>query len=571
MVLPGSQIKTLVELLQQRAQERPNQIAYTFLVDGEIEETHVTYAELDRQARAIAAHLQSLAAPGERAMLLYPPGLAFIAGFFGCLYAGLIAVPAYPPHARRPMPRLHAIARNAQPKVALTTQVALSTISSQFADQPDLADICVLSTDTIATHQADSWRTPDIHTDTLAFLQYTSGSTGSAKGVMISHGNILHNEQMMAAALENSEESVGVSWLPVFHDMGLIGNVIQPLYVGARIIHMAPLAFLQQPIRWLRAISRYRATCNAAPNFGYDLCVQMVKPEQCADLDLSSWKVAVAGAEPVRAETLRRFAEHFAPYGFRSEAFYPSYGLAEATLFVAGGFSTEPPVLLQVDKAALEAEQVVRPQPEGGHTLVGCGQSWLGQQIAVVQPQTFTRCPAGQVGEIWVSGPSVAQGYWRQAEDTTETFQAYLADTGEGPFLRTGDLGFLQGDELYVTGRVKDLIIIRGRNHYPQDIEQTVENSHQALQMGGGAAFSVDIQGEERLVIVQELKRTALRNLNIDEVLGNIRQAVAQEHQLQVYATLLLKPGAIPKTSSGKIQRHACRDGFLTNTLAAIN
>ncbi len=573
MSLPSPKIDTLVDLLRWRAQQQPHKVAYTFLADGDHEEVNITYAELDRQAQALAVRLQRMVQPGERAILLYPPGLAFITGFFGCLYAGVIAVPAYPPHSKRPMPRLDAIVRNAQPKVALTTQAVWPKVNAQFTERTELTEEFILPTDTLAVEQLELWRPPTLATDSLAFLQYTSGSTGNAKGVMITHGNVFHNEQMIATAFENNEESIGVGWLPLFHDMGLIGHVLQPLYLGIPVILMSPLAFLQRPIRWLRTISHYRATGSSAPNFGYDLCIQAIKPEQCTDLDLSSWRVAVTGAEPVRAETVQRFCERFGPYGFRPEAFYPCYGLAESTVFVSGGLSTDPPILLKVDKAALEKGQVlpvVDDQP-GGQTLVGCGQSWADQQIMIVHPDQLTPCAEGEVGEIWVRGPSVALGYWQQPEATQETFGGYLADTGTGPFLRTGDLGFLQGKELFVTGRIKDLIIIRGRNHYPQDIEQTVEKSHPALQHSAGATFSVEIDGEERLVIVQEVKRTHIRNLPLAEVLGNIRQAVTQEHQVQIHSLLLLEPGTIPKTSSGKIQRRACREEFLANTLAAIN
>lgn len=570
MKLPST-ISTLVDLLQWRAETQPTTHGFTFLADGEGAELPLSYAELDQQARTIAGHLQALAAPGERVLLLYPPGLAFLAGFFGCLYAGLIAAPAYPPHARRPMPRLHSIARSAQPKLALTTQALAASIESQFAGQPDMAQIRVVATDSLSSAGAPPWHAPALQPESLAFLQYTSGSTGNAKGVMISHSNILHNEAMMRVALNNHAQSTGVSWLPVFHDMGLIGYVLQPLYLGVPIILMSPVDFLQRPVRWLQAISRYRATCNAGPNFGYELCVQMITPEQCVGLDLSCWEVASVGAEPVRPETMRRFSERFEPYGFRPDTFYPTYGLAEATLFVSGGVATEPPIFLQVDRATLETKQIAHPQAEGGHTLVSCGHSWLGQEIAIVQPESLVRCPDGQVGEIWVAGPSVAQGYWQQPTATAETFQAYLADSGEGPFLRTGDLGFLHNGELFVTGRIKDMIIIRGRNHYPQDIEETVAQSHEALQSGSGVAFAVEVNGEERLVVVQEIKRAYLRTANLEEVLGNVRQAVVQVHQLQIHATLLLKPGALPKTSSGKVQRRACREAFLHNRLAPLN
>lgn len=567
----GQDITTFVDLLDYRAKNQPERKAYTFLQDGETEVGKLTYKELDRQARAIASQLQNLDVAGCRALLLYPPGLEFIAAFFGCLYAGVVAVPAYPPRRNQNMSRLQAIVTDAQATVALTTTSLLGDIETRFSESPELSELRWLATDSIATDLAQAWQKPDVSGDTLAFLQYTSGSTGTPKGVMVSHGNLWHNSGLIQKCFADTPESMGVSWLPPYHDMGLIGGVLQPLYVGAPTILMSPVAFMQRPFRWLEAISRCKATTSGGPNFAYDVCSRKITPEQLASLDLSSWEVAFTGAEPVRAETLEQFAATFAPCGFRKEAFLPCYGMAETTLIVSGGLKTNLPVTRKVDGAALEQNRVVvaKGKEESIRTTVGCGQC-LEQNTLIVDPETLTPCLENQVGEIWVLGPSVAQGYWNQPEETTKMFQAYLADTKEGPFLRTGDLGFVQDGELFITGRLKDVIIIRGQNHYPQDIELTVERSHPALRPGCGAAFSVDVKGQERLVIVQEVERSYLRKLNVNEVVSAIRQAVAAQHSLQIYATVLVKTGSIPKTSSGKIQRYACRSGFLAGSLNVI-
>lgn len=571
-------ISTLVDLLCYRTQNQSAQIAYTFLQDGETADTQLTYQQLDQQARAIASQLQSLNATGSHALLLYPPGLEFVAAFFGCLYAGVVAVPAYPPRRNQNMSRLQAILADAKATVALTTTSLLSHIESRFAESPELSELHWLTTDNIASNLATAWQKPNLSSDSLAFLQYTSGSTGTPKGVMVSHGNLLHNSALIQTSFGDTSESRGVSWLPPYHDMGLIGGVLQPLYVGAPMTLMSAVAFMQKPLRWLNAISHFKATTSGGPNFAYDLCLRKITPEQRESLDLSSWEVAFTGAEPVRAETLEEFARTFADCGFRREAFHPCYGMAETTLIVSGGSRIAPPIIRQVDGVALEQNRVVAARGgEGTKEIVGCGQTLLNQKIVIVDPQSLTPCPDNQVGEIWVSGPSVAQGYWNRPEETEKTFHAYLANTEEsatgeslGSFLRTGDLGFLQNGELFITGRIKDVIIIRGQNHYPQDLELTVEKSHPALRQGCGAAFAVDVKGQERVVVVQEVERSYLRNLNTKEVIGSIQKAVAAEHALQVYATVLVKTGSIPKTSSGKIQRYACRLGFLTGTLNVV-
>ncbi|MBH8565272.1 AMP-binding protein [Nostoc sp. CENA67] len=424
-----------VELLDYRAQNQPGQKAFTFLRDGEIEEASLNYRELQLQAQAIASCLQSLGAAGGRALLLYPPSLEFINAFLGCLYAGVVAVPAYPPRPNMNLLRLQAIVTDAQATLVLTSKSLLASLETRFSENPELATIPWLTTDNIDSNLSWDWQQPRIEKDTLAFLQYTSGSTGTPKGVMITHENLLANEKLIKISFGNSEKTIGVSWLPLFHDMGLIGNVLQPIYLGIPSILMSPVAFLHKPFCWLQAISRYKGTCSGGPNFAYDLCVRKITPEQRSCLDLSSWEVAFNAAEPVLAETIERFTNYFAPCGFRPEAFYPCYGMAESTLFISGGLKTAPPVLYQVEAAALEDNRVVAATElkEGVKTIVGCGRSWLDQKIIIVDPETFTQCSAGKVGEIWVSRDSVAAGYWNRREQTKESLQAYLADTGEGP------------------------------------------------------------------------------------------------------------------------------------------
>jgi len=561
----GIRHATLSGLLRLRASERPERDAFIFLADGEDEGARFTWAELDRRARAIALALTESLAPGDRALLLYPPGLEFIAAFFGCLYAGVIAVPAYPPRPNdRAQTRLRAIARDAEPRAALTTAAILAGVQASPA-LPELAAARWIATEDLTAADVDI---PEPDPESVAFLQYTSGSTATPKGVMVTHANLLHNEQMIGDAFAQNEDSVVVGWLPLYHDMGLIGNVLQPLHVGARCVLMAPVAFLQKPLRWLAAISHYRATTSGGPNFAYDLCVRRIGPEDRKDLDLSSWRLAFNGAEPVRAETLERFAAAFAPSGFRREAFYPCYGLAEATLFVSGGAADRAPRISNVDE----------------RHLVSCGHAWGEQRIAVVDPEAGVELAPGRTGEIWIAGPSVARGYWRNPEATQRDFRARLAKPApspwgegwgegdrinpEGPFLRTGDLGALRDDELYVTGRIKDLVILRGRNHYPQDLELTAERSHPDLRPGCGAVFAAEIGGEERLVVVQEVERQ--RRSDFEELAAAMRRAIAEEHEVQAHEVVLVRAGTVPKTSSGKIQRRLCRELYLTGELTVL-
>lgn len=567
---------TLVNLLHDRAQHQPDAYAYTFLADGETQEHHITYAELDRHARSLAVQLQERHQTNQRVLLLYPYGLHYIIAFFGCLYAGAIAVPTYPPRNNRSLERLVAIVKDAEATMVLTTAQVMENFADRGDQQPDnalseLAHVTWLTTDTIDTNLAPQWTYPDIGSSSLAFLQYTSGSTSQPRGVMVSHGNLLHNAQTFKLALDQPDDAVMVSWLPLFHDMGLIGKVIQSLYAGYRCVMLSPVAFLQKPMRWLTAISRYGATISGAPNFAYELCTRRATPEQVAALDLSRWCVAFNGAEPVRADTLQRFAETFAPCGFRPEAALPCYGLAEATLFVTGGVKTAIPVFLPVQVAPLTGGYVVvadSAESEGTTLAVGCGRTWLDTEVTIVDPETCMPCPPDRIGEIWVSGPSVAGGYWNRPQQSEQEFRARLAtDANAGPFLRTGDLGFVYDGELFITGRIKDLVIIRGRNHYPQDIELTAQQSHPALRPDGGAAFTIDHEGVEHLVIAHEVERSAMANLPVDEIATAMRQAVAEHHGIQLYGVVLLRTNGLPKTSSGKVQRHACRQGFLDGTL----
>ncbi|HEX8773698.1 MAG TPA: amino acid adenylation domain-containing protein, partial [Pyrinomonadaceae bacterium] len=569
---------TLVELLRLRATQQSERTAYSFLADGETqEERQLSYGELDSRARAIAALLASSVATGQRVLLLYGPGLDYVAAFFGCLYAGAVAVPAYPPRLNRNLHRLQAIVSDAGATAVLTSTPVLSRLEPVLPQLPDLARLRWLDTFELERSASEAWREPPALTEQhLAMLQYTSGSTGTPKGVMLSHRNLLYNSRLMRTAFEYDAQSRCVSWLPMYHDMGLIGGLLQPLYGGYPCALMSPASFLQRPTRWLEAITEMRATISGGPNFAYELCLRRTSEAERSRLDLSSWQVAFNGAEPVRAETLERFAEFFEPVGFRRTAWLPCYGLAEATLMVAGGPAMREPVVKSVEARALERNRVVERKEEA-HTkteskvrrLVSSGRSPdAGQQIRIVDPELMSECEAEEVGEIWVMSPSVAEGYWNRSEETATTFGARLTDNNDGPYLRTGDLGFIEEGELYITGRVKDLVIIRGVNHYPQDIEWTVAATHASLRSGGGAAFAIEAENEERLVIVQEVGARA--QVDLENTVERIRQAVAEEHEVEVYAIALVRAGSVPKTTSGKVQRRACREAYLSGDLNLV-
>lgn len=574
---------TLLGLARLRAQEKPDLKGYTFLVDGEIKRVSLTYSQLDRRARAIAAWLQSKGLEGDRILLLFPTGLQYIEVLFGCLYAGVVAIPAYPPQVTSAVSRLQAIIQDSGSRVALTTSPVLTIIRSLKVQAPPAMQWLVL--DDGEPSAEVSWREPALDGNSLALIQYTSGTTGAPRGVTLSHGNIIHNlallleggrgvppETTIAPPVQvSSERMAGVHWLPPYHDLGLIGGILLPVYSSSPVVLMSPIAFLEQPVRWLQAISRYRAAYSGAPDFAYDWCVSRIPPEQRAGLDLSCWRLALCGGGgTIRHEALDRFAEAFAGCGFRSEAFYPAYGLAEATLFVSGRLEPSAPVVKTFKREALERNQVVEVcrESRGGRTLVGCGRIVSDQKLVIVNLAAKVRCSPDEVGEIWLSGPSVGNGYWGRTAEKKEIFNGWLADTGDGPFLRTGDLGFMKDGELFITGRLNGVIVVDDRVHYAEDIEFTAEKCHPALRPYSGAAFQVNASGARHLVIVHEVERNYSFELN--SVIEKIRRAVAETHSLQVDAVSLIRPGSIFRTSSGKIQRYACREAFEAHKLRSV-
>ncbi len=570
------EVPSLVDLLRWRATTQPDQQAAAFLDDEHEAVGRLSYADLDRKARCIGALLQAQGLAGERALMLYSPGLDFVAAFFGCLYAGTIAVPAYPPRPRT-LGRLQNILKDVGPAVILATRDVRELVEPMLTEAEDFPRLPWLTTDDLPENMGTAWRHPGVTRNDLAFLQYTSGSTTTPRGVMVSHGNLLHNLSLIRAGFEISKNDSGVIWLPLYHDMGLIGGVLQPIFAGFPVTLMSPLTFLQRPFRWLEAIAKTGSTVSGGPNFAYDLCVRKITPEQRSRLDLSRWDIAFSGAEPVRVETIERFTQTFAECGFRPSAWYPCYGLAEATLFVTGAQRNSGPRFLTVSTSALEANKVVTVEPDDptGRTFVSCGFPRGDLSIAIVDPEAHTPVSAGTVGEIWVSGPSIAAGYWGKPQESEQIFRTRLIGDESGKtWLRTGDLGFLHEGELYVAGRIKDLIIVDGRNHYPQDIELTVENSHPAVQLSGVAAFSIDTTEAERLVIVAEIGREHMPGrpgaAPLAEITRAIRAAVSEQHAVQISDLVLLRPGTVPKTTSGKIQRHAARAAYLAGTLSRV-
>ncbi|MGY0500217.1 fatty acyl-AMP ligase [Nocardia sp. FBN12] len=544
------------DILARRAADDPDRIAYIFLDDNGAEHTTTTYRELHEQATAVAGLLRARCEPGERALLVFPQCVEFITAYFGCLYANIIAVPVNPPRRGKVQDATRAIVADCAPTAVLTIGGLLEPLRSV------LEPLCTarqwLAVDELAT--ADASFTPSVaDPDSVAFLQYTSGSTAAPKGVMVTHRNLVANEEMIRHSFGHDRESTVVGWAPFFHDQGLIGNVLQPVYVGATCIQMSPSTFIRRPLRWLEAISRYRAHTSGGPNFAFDACVaRAAAAGELPDLDLSSWKVAFNGAEPIRAETLDRFAKTFAPLGFSDRSVFPCYGLAEATLLVSASGKGRGPRLLDADIDALADRRYVAAAVDRGRTLVGSGSVLPGEDLRIVDPDTGNLCPPDRAGEIWVAGDHVAQGYWGLPAATAETFHA--ADPAR-TYLRTGDLGVVVDGELYVVGRLKDMIIIRGRNYYPHDIEHTVQQAHPALRPGSGAAFAVPGRDGEKLVVVQEIKRDA--DADADDITGAIRAAVLGEHELAVADVVLAAPDTVRKTSSGKIMRAAARKRYL--------
>lgn len=563
-------LRSLVALLARRAADHADDRAYVFVSDRGAEEASLTFRQLHDAATAVASRLTAAAKPGDRAILVFPPGIEFMVAFFGCLMAGIIAVPMMMPRRNSARDASAAILVNCTPALALTTSAfALrSDLRERFAQE----NIRWIEVD-LAEPAGATLDLREPAPDDIAFLQYTSGSTSDPKGVMVSHANLLANLEMIRIALGNSRQSTCVNWVPLYHDMGLILNALQTLYVGATCVLMAPNAFMQRPLGWLRAISHYGAEVACGPNFGFDLCVSRYRADQMQGVDLSSLRIALNGAEPVRADTIARFIETFAPHGLDPRAMYPAYGMAEATLLISGGRRGGGHVTRQVSRAALQAHAAEAPaNPDDAQLVVGCGRTLTGERIAIVDPESGQRLAADRVGEIWVSGANVTRAYWRNDAATREGLNAEIPSE-DGRWLRTGDLGFLDvTGELFVTGRIKDLIIIRGINHYPQDIERTVQSLDGVLRKNCGAAFSVpDENGEESLVIVQEVERTARHTIDTAEIKGQVREAVADSHELSARHVALIRPGALPKTTSGKIQRKLARRLWLDGGFEEIS
>ncbi|MGA7868022.1 MAG: fatty acyl-AMP ligase [Stellaceae bacterium] len=569
-----TEFDSLVDVLRHWAAAQPNDPAYIFLPDRGAQRLSLSFAELYARAQAVAMRLAERGQKGDRAVLLFSPGLDFIVAFFACLLAGVIAVPMMVPRRAGSRDASAAILADCSPRFAMTRRDLLTDARPDLTERFRTGQLDWVLIDSCVAGSTEPWtplRFPA--RDDIAFLQYTSGSTSAPKGVIVSHGNLIENSEMIRIAFGNTRKSTHVSWVPLYHDMGLILNALQSLYVGALCVLMAPVSFMQRPLSWLQAIHDYRAEVAGGPNFAFDLCVRRRRPEEIRGIDLSCWKVAFNGAEPVRANTIDRFASIFAPFGFDAKSIQPAYGMAEATLLISTGQRGAGPVTRRVSRDALQRNQIVAPaQAQDAQMLVGCGRQLVGEHLAIVDPET--RMPLGPevVGEIWVAGPHVAQGYWRDPEGTASVFRVRIASGDARCWLRTGDLGFLDEDgELYITGRIKDLIIIRGINHYPQDVEETVADCHAALRRHCGAAFSVpDHNDEEQLVLVQEVERTFRRQIDVEEIIATIREAITREHEIAAREIVLIRTGSLPKTTSGKIQRRLTRQMFLAGTLSVV-
>lgn len=571
MPFQASSFRHYNDLLEHRALHQSGQIAYSYLEDGEDTSTSITYGEFFSKTRDVASKLNEHASPGDRILLLYPSCVDYMVAFFACLYAGMIAVPAFPPRSSKHNARLVAIVKDSGAKVALTTQGQMSQMAAAIAPSVELTALRFICSDAVASSSSTGCTEVDISGETVAFLQYTSGSTGQPKGVMVTHANLIHNQRMLRAGFATHDNATLVTWLPIYHDMGLIGSMLHSFWLGGHCVFMSPISFLQRPVRWLKAISRFKANCSGGPNFAYDLCCDKVTADQKAGLDLSSWHTAFNGAEPVRRSTLERFSEAFAAEGFQREALLPCYGMAETTLIVSGRSPTPGPKYQHLDPASFGAGRAIKSSRADAYITVSCGQSLLDQEIRIVNPHTLAMCSPGEVGEIWVAGQHVASGYWEKPEVNGATFGAHLSDTGEGPFLRTGDLGYLDDGELYVSGRLKDILIVRGVNKYPQDIEATVQDADPAVNAAGVAAFMVDDGREERVVVVAEVARTSLRKIDPPTLAAAIRRQILETLEVLISDVILIRPATLPKTSSGKVQRSQTRALYLADQLSRID
>ncbi|HLN52359.1 MAG TPA: AMP-binding protein [Lentimicrobium sp.] len=570
----------ITDILRIHAESNPEKTAYIYLRDGENDEEKITFRELYNSSLNIAVKLKELGAEGERILMLFPPGMEFIKAIFGCFLAGAIAVPAYPPRKNRSLDRIKTLAVDSQTAFVISTADIYSSTERSFADLSELRKLTWIIPDVYGNghelnNELQAHGLKVIQPYDIAFLQYTSGSTGNPKGVMVTHKNLVSNLEFLKQTFSLTKETVSVSWLPTFHDMGLIEGMMGALYNGCTGILMPPVAFIQKPVRWIKAFNKYRGTHGGAPNFAFDFLVENVTHEEREGLDLSCIDTIYCGAEPIRKTTFDRFIDTYSEYGLNSRSLCPTYGMAETTLIISGPGAQRGPVYLHVASSALEQNKIVHvPESDPDcKALVGVGHPWIDAEIRIINPDTTIPVNPDEVGEIWVYGSIVAAGYWNKHEITAETFKAVVKGEEESGkyWLRTGDLGFIYNNELFITGRMKDLIILYGKNYYPQDFEFTAEKSHPAIRPSAIAAFSIDVQNTEKLVIVCEIERTQLRNLDTEKVCNSIRNSISDEFEQQVYAIQLLRTASIPKTSSGKIQRRACKQGFLNKTLDVIS
>ncbi len=566
---------SLTDLFEFTCRRNPDALAYALVRDSLELESQLTYRQLERQVRSLAYRLAHEVKPGTRALLLYPPGLDVACAFWACVYAGLIPVPAPAPdpiRMKHSVPRLHNIIGDAQASLILTNS-SIMALFSEYSLTKDVGPITLMATDHLIADATDSISIdmPRLDSSALAYLQYTSGSTASPRGVVISHGNVLAHCKALTLAGQVEDSSRSLCWLPYFHDYGLLHGIIAPFYAGIPAYLMSPITFLRRPLRWLDAVDRFAITHSGGPNFSYEACLRAVRQQKDWQADLSRWKVASCGAEPIHPDTVKRFIETFGPRGFKPASFSPAYGLAEATLLVTMKPVPVEPTFLTVDAEAL-ADSIVKelpPSDRGTRTLVGCGEPLEDTCVKIVNPTTLLECPSGVVGEVWLSGAGVASGYWEKLDETKATFNATPAASGDGPYLRTGDLGFLHRGELFLTGRIKDLIIVRGRNYYPHDLEWTAQQAHPGLRRGCGAAFSIESETGEQVVLVHEIEKQ-MSDSDLTNIVNCIRRVLADEYELEIHTVVLVKSGTIPRTSSGKIQRGACRAAYESGQLTVV-
>jgi acyl-CoA synthetase (AMP-forming)/AMP-acid ligase II len=560
-----------VDLLVKQSDQYGDKTVYAFLGDGDNVTETMSYSLLCARAKATAVMLGHRYSAGSRILLLYPSCIDYMVAFYGCLCAGMIAVPAFSLRGRKRNARLEAVIHDCGANAAMTTSLQANLMQEALEASPIMSDLEIICSDLIDIRTAKDWQRPEVNGETPAFLQYTSGSTGKTKGVIINHRNLIENERMLQAAFRTDSETVCIAWAPIFHDMGLIGFMLHTLWLGATCYFMAPAYFLQRPIRWLQAITRFCGTLTGGPNFAYQLCVDRIREEDTHDLDLTSLKVAFNGSEPVRYTTIKKFSEKFTRVGFKEQAMMPCYGMAETTLIITGGNKNKKPTVLYVDNEMMGHSIVSPVDSTKGIPLIGCGENLLEQKICIVDPSNGKLCQPNQIGEIWIAGPHVSRGYWMQTDISQDTFQAYTANTNDGPFLRTGDLGFLLKNELFISGRIKDIMIVQGVNYYPQDVEATVEDTDIAINPAGSAAFAIKDNLGDCVVVAVEVKRSYIRKINHRMLKGQLRQNVLEQHDLALADIVLIRQHALPKTSSGKVMRSQVRRLYQTGGLVSLN